>query len=460
CGLSRKLCYPSWNLCEFITEILNHLSALRSLDLGMESSFFLHHWPFKTIQMPLIYLAITLNITGTLLDIMLTEPLSHTLEQLHIKLCDGSYLINSLGAIRLLPRMKALHTFSFVKSYNWDSIVEWTFVNLLTSSNIMPVLRRMNFSLVISVDDLIRMRNSALFTDFRHIDVHYAFIINDDRPHIELLNYVPCGSQSHPRQIASATFISDCWPDNQPFRTPRQNYLTKSKNRQHLFYSLPWIFNEFFQLSVPDRCISELEVFISSSSITKIHSSHLIKLNMSDNLASSTSFFSQIMSSNKIMELHLYRCNRQVSMNLPNVSHLILIDSLDSLNSSSLSLNIRSIQIILHYQCLSFAGGDWTALHSLSTLPLLNSLRIILYGMHIPPDDTNCQIIAKITPKLLDFSFCFRRIYCQDSYDIGAAYKKHCLFIKQLRNCILNLSLNKQAYVFVEKDGCGLIIWF
>ncbi|CAF4861796.1 unnamed protein product, partial [Rotaria sp. Silwood1] len=456
-GLSRKLCYPSWNLCEFITKILNHLSALRSLDFGMESSFFLHHWPFKTIQVPLVYLAITLNITRTLLDIMSTEPLSHTLEQLHIKLLDESYLINSLGAIRLLPRMKALHTFSFVKSSNWHSIVEWTFVNLLTSSNIMPVLRRMNFSLVISVDDLIRMRNSALFTDFRHIDVHYAFIIDDDRPHIELLNYVPLGSQSHPRQMASATFISDCWPDNQPFRTPRQIYLTKSKNRQHLFYSLPWIFNEFFQLSVPDRCISELEVFISSS-ITKIHSSHLIKLNMSDNLASSTSFFSQIMSSNKIVELHLYRCNRQVSMNLPNVSHLILIDSLDSLNSTSLSLNIRSIQIILHYECLSFAAGDWTALHSLSTLPLLNSLRIILYSMRIPPDDTNCQIIAKITPKLLDFSFCFRRIYCQNSYDIDAAYKKHCLFIKQLRNCILNLSLNKQAYVFVEKDGCGLVI--
>jgi hypothetical protein len=223
--MSRKLSYPSWNLCEFITKTLNHLSALRLLDLGMESSFFLHRWPFKTIQIPLIYLTITLSTTDALLSIMLTEPLSHTLQQLHINLAHESYHRNNLDTILLLPRMEALHTFSFVKSFDWHFYLEWTFVNLLTS-RVMPVLRRMNFSLVIDVDDLIRMRNSALFTDFRHIDVHYAFIINDDRPHIELLNYIPHGSQSHSRQIASATFISDCWPDNQPFTTPGRTYVS------------------------------------------------------------------------------------------------------------------------------------------------------------------------------------------------------------------------------------------
>jgi hypothetical protein len=61
---------------------------------------------------------------------------------------------------------------------------------------------------------------------------------------------------------------------------------------------------------------------------------------------------------------------------------------------------------------------------------------------------------------LSDFSFCFRRIYRQDPYDYDSAYKKHWLFIKQLRKRILSLSLNEQPYVFVEKYGCGLIIWF
>ena len=100
---------------------------------------------------------------------------------------------------------------------------------------------------------------------------------------------------------------------------------------------------------------------------------------MSDNLPSSTTFFSQIMNSNKIVGLHLFRCNREVSMvNLPNVSHLILIDSLDSLNCYSLSLNIRSIQIILYYQSLPCTTMDWTA------------LRALLYNMRIPPNDTSC----------------------------------------------------------------------
>jgi len=99
-------------------------------------------------------------------------------------------------------------------------------MDLLTSSKIMPVLRRMNFSLVIDVDDLLEMKNSKLFTDSRHIDVHYAIITNDDCPHIELLNFLPYGSHFHPRQIASATFISDCWPDNQPFKTPGQIYVS------------------------------------------------------------------------------------------------------------------------------------------------------------------------------------------------------------------------------------------
>ncbi|CAF2725237.1 unnamed protein product [Rotaria sp. Silwood2] len=459
-GLSQELCYPSWNLLEFVTEVINNLVGLRSLNLGLESSFFLHRWPFKTIQTPLIYLSITLSTTCDLLNIMLTQPLTYTLQELHIKLSHMYNIIYSLDRRHLLPRMESLHTFSFVKSFNWYSVIEWTFVNQLTSSSVMPILRRMNFSLVANGDDLVRMSKSALFTDNRRIDVHYALIINDDRSHTDLIKSVPHGNQYNLRQIASATFISDCWPDNQPFTTPDLTYYKKSKNRQHLFYTLPWIFNEFFQLSVPDRCISEIEVFISSYPTSKTHCTRLVKLNMSDNVPSSTSLFSKIMSSNKIVELNLYRCNRNISMNLPNLNHLSLIDSIDSLNSCSLSTNIRSIQIVLHYECLRFASGDWTDLRRLSILPLLKSLRILLYGMHIPPDSTDCKIIAETAPLLSDFSFCFRRIYGQNSYDIDLAYTKHCLFIEQLRNNILSLPLNEEPYAVVEEDGCGLIVWF
>ncbi|CAF4470419.1 unnamed protein product [Rotaria socialis] len=426
CGIFQEVCYPAWNLCDFITEVFHHLPALRSLDLGTAESFFLHRWNFKTIQTPLINLTLTLSTTHALLMIMSTEPLAHTLQRLHITLNDHcSDMEYSLCDTNLLPEMKALHIFSFTKSFVWHCIEEWKFIDALTSSRIMPILRRMNFSVVIDVNDLVEMNRSALFTDFRHIDVHYTFIINDDRSHMELREYILHNNKLHSNQIVSATFISESWPGSHPFITPGQNYRTKqTKSRQHLFYTLPWIFKEFFELCVPDRY----------------------------NLPSSATFFSHLISSNEIFELHLLRCDRQVSMNLPNLRHLILTDSLDSLNSFQLSKNIRSIQITLHHQCTNFATCDWTALRKLSSLPELNSLRVLLYNMHISPDDTSCQIIADVAPMISDFSFCFRRRHYQAVYDLDSAQMKQSSFIEQLKNRILALSLNKQPYIVVEED--------
>ncbi|CAF0831231.1 unnamed protein product [Rotaria sordida] len=105
-------------------------------------------------------------------------------------------------------------------------IKEWTLLDMLTSSRVMPILRRMTFSIVINAVDLNHMNHSAIFTDYRHVDVHYAFIFDDNRSHSELSKFVPYGSQSHPREIASGTFISECWPDSQPFETPGEKYVS------------------------------------------------------------------------------------------------------------------------------------------------------------------------------------------------------------------------------------------
>jgi len=92
------------------------------------------------------------------------------------------------------------------------------------------------------------------------------------------------------------------------------------------------------------------------------------------------------------------------------VTHLTLVDSLNSLNSCSLSTNIRSIHIILHHECLAFTNGDWTALRTLSTLPLLNSLRLLLYNMLNPPGNTSCEVIAETALTVADFGFYFRDV--------------------------------------------------
>jgi hypothetical protein len=203
------------------------MPALQLLDFG-RSTFYLHYWPLKTIQAHLTYIRITITTADDLLRLMNTQPLSHTLQQLHITLNDecSDSCIFSVPDAHLWPRMKVLHTFTFMKSFNWHFTEEWILVDRLTSSNVMPTLRRMNFSIVIDSNDLHPMHHSGLFTDYRHVNIHYAFMINDNRQHIELKNYVQRHSQSHRRQIASATFISESWPNNPLFKTYDLNYVS------------------------------------------------------------------------------------------------------------------------------------------------------------------------------------------------------------------------------------------
>ncbi|CAF4554153.1 unnamed protein product [Rotaria socialis] len=347
---------------------------------------------------------------------MSTTPLACTLQQLHIKMSVCNDIDRSLHAKGCLPRMEALHTFTFLKSFHSYSSEEWTLVNVLTSSSVMPILRRMNFSIVIARNDLDRMTNSALFTDYRRVDIHYALIINDNRPLFELSKYVPRGSQSHPRQIASATFMFDYWPHDQPFTTSEQFYFGKRKQRQHLFYTLPWIFKEFYELCVPDIFISDLQVFPSSTLVNRICASRLAKMNIQDNHPSPTTFF---------LSYNDFESN-----------------SLDSLNSCSLSTSIRSIQITLHHKWLNLGNDDWNAFRKLSTLPMLKSLRVLLRNMHTPPDDASCQIIAETALMVSDFCFCFRRHGDRNEYDIAHVFHYDETVAQLRRNCDRTVTRN------------------
>ncbi len=223
---------------------------------------------------------------------------------------------------------------------------------------------------------------------------------------------------------------------------------------------MPWIFDEFCRLCVPDKYINELQVFTSASLVKIFAPSHLRKLDLSDNIPSLTTSFPHVMPSNQVVELHLSRCDEQMSVKLPTFDHLIITDSLDSLNSCLFSRNIRSIQITLNQEHLHFVRNSWADLPTLSTLPFLKSLRILLYGMNIPPNDTSCQIIAETASIVFDFCFCFRRKDYQNAYNFQPAHTKQILFIKQVQNKILALPLNEKPRVAVEKDGYGLILWF
>ncbi|CAF1606524.1 unnamed protein product [Adineta ricciae] len=88
CGMSKNVFYPSWNLCDFIRNVSHHLPSLRSLDFGIYATIHLHDWSLKTIHSHLTYLRITLVTAMNLFHLMMTDPLSSTLQQLHITFSD------------------------------------------------------------------------------------------------------------------------------------------------------------------------------------------------------------------------------------------------------------------------------------------------------------------------------------------------------------------------------------
>jgi hypothetical protein len=93
----------------------------------------------------------------------------------------------------------------------------------LTSSNIMPVLRRANISYFINIDDLKRIGSSSIFTDHRHIDVHFAFHLINCSEFLEMTQYIPHGNCFHPREIVGATFVVNDW-SYRPDRIANDNH--------------------------------------------------------------------------------------------------------------------------------------------------------------------------------------------------------------------------------------------
>ena len=446
-------------------------------------------WDITPVRAPLTYLRVTLHSVYDLLAILATRPLFKTLRQLHVTLRDnGIDRCLQVSDMKLVFCMSSLRTFTFVKALYRQFADEWPLIDILTSATVLPVLQRANLVVAIDALDLDRIHRSALFTDHRRVDVQFAFILNDNSSHTAFDRRVPRGSRSHSRSIASATFVRNPLINNRPYALPSKYYVSFSfarsfaqvlsshtsyqrshlclfqgcdlVDRSHLWYTLPWAFNEFVQISIPDKKISHLEVWQSSQSSRTVSSSRLVRMDLIWNEVSPILTQSPIMSAKSIEELYLFCCNRDVVLKQPSLGHLTVISSLDTLHRcSSISMNIQSIIIVLDQWYVPYATGGWTALRSLRSLPHLRSLRVLLYDLHMSADDPSCAIIAATAVRFVDFAFSFRR--CGDFHDLDdeSAFKRCCSFIEELRRRILALSSGQTPQCSVEKDGCGLIVW-
>ena len=197
-----------------------------------------------------------------------------------------------------------------------------------------------------------------------------------------------------------------------------------------------------------------------SRSSTMLSSSCLIRMDAIYNEVSPILTRSPILCPENIEELHLFCCNRDIALELPSLRHVNVIGSLDALHRcSSISMNIQSIIIVIHRWHLPYMTGNWTALHSLRSLPHVRSLRVVLYELHMSAEREGCQIIAETAVSFLDFSFAFRRNGHFCGIDNATAFKQCCSFIEKLREKIFALSGDEKPECSVEKDGCGLIVW-
>ena len=198
--------------------LLIHLPELRSLDLGMD--YYGTSWSMATAVVPLTYLRVTLPGMGVLFRLISTQPLPNTLRQLHIRICESYTRTHRLVSMSdPLIRMVNLHTFTLMEKFSSTLTIEWTVLEMLTSSNVMPNLRHANICVFINTNELNCISSSPLFTDHRHVDVHFAFNLINCPQYMQLTQYIPCGHRFHSRQIVGATFLVKNW-------SPRSQWIT------------------------------------------------------------------------------------------------------------------------------------------------------------------------------------------------------------------------------------------
>ena len=205
--------YPVGDMVLIMNDILLvQLPALRCLDLGV--NYHRTGWPFTTMIVPLTYIRLHLQDTETLVELMSTPPLSNTLRQLHIEMGNDRFDLSSHALISTLSiGMINLHTFTLVQKCFSVLTVEWTNVELLTSSRVMPALRRANVALFVDINDFSRISSASLFTDHRQVEVNFAFSLVNCRRYNEMTQFIPRGGCFHPREIAGVTFVVNDWCD-------------------------------------------------------------------------------------------------------------------------------------------------------------------------------------------------------------------------------------------------------
>jgi hypothetical protein len=169
---------------------------------------------------------------------------------------------------------------------------------------------------------------------------------------------------------------------------------------------------------------------------------------------------SSILCPDRIEELHLFDCDRSLSLQLPLLVHINLIGSFDALQTyPSVSMNIQSITIVMDQPDVQSATGHWTDLRVLNALPRLHSVRVLMYDILVCPDDVGCQMLAETSLLVPDFGISFRELYGGRWHMRKILCDLYRSFVRQLHQKIICLSRDQHPCCAIEENGCGLIVW-
>ena len=205
--------------------LLIDLPALRHLDLGMNYGG--GDWPSTTMIVPLVYMRLVLQNLEILVKLMSTSPLSDTLRQLHVQVHHCIYSSSFPASISALSvEMINLHTLTLIQYFFSKFSIEWTHFELLTSSKVMPALRRANIALLMSINDLSRIRSAPIFIDHRRVEVNFAFSVINCPQYDQMTQFIPCGGRFHTREIVGVTFVVNKWIDRSKWSTNIDPYVS------------------------------------------------------------------------------------------------------------------------------------------------------------------------------------------------------------------------------------------
>ena len=232
-----------------------------------------------------------------------------------------------------------------------------------------------------------------------------------------------------------------------------------------MWYTLPWVFDEFFHEYVPKKWITNVHVFHGSSDgIRTMNKTYLRTLDAAgETLAMPISSLPYVELCDRIETLHLSFWNRPLHIHLSALRNVTLVNSVNCLTNccSMFSATIRSIRILLFPHYPNYMPPNWpVVLLPLSTMPQLSSFRVFIYDSPEPIDDESGQMIAKAAPMFSDFGFYFRyKSGSAGDESLDAAFENHQKFIRQLLHGIRLICSDKQPYYSIEDGSCGLTVW-